>query len=259
MAYVIAVANQKGGVAKTTSVVSLGGALAQLGKEVLLIDMDAQANLTLAMGFDPSHLRLAVADVLLNSATVLSASRETAVPGLDLLPSNSDMDLAERFLSVRQNYETILQDALRGIVAYDIVLIDCPPAMGCVTINALVAADLLVIPTQPEYFSAHALRAMMRAIRRVRNLHNPNLEFRVLITMQDRRNRIHRDLSDQIRSTFNASVLETVIETDTRLRESSVAGLPITYYRNHTRSAQQYIALAQELNQYVEEKDSTPA
>lgn len=255
MTNIIAIANQKGGVAKTTTVVSLGGALAQSGVQVLLIDLDAQADLTLALGANPSQIRGSISDVLLNSASLLSTTCETAIPGLDYIPSNNDMELAERFLPVRHNYEYILREALLSQLptnAYDLVLLDCPPALGAVTKNALNAANLLVIPTQAEYFSAHALRNMMATVRRIRTQSNPDLTYRVLITMRDRRNRIHRDLSEQLQMTFGEGVFKTIIEVDTKLRESSIAGLPITHYTSRTRSALQYQALAQELIQYVD-------
>jgi chromosome partitioning protein len=273
---VIAVANQKGGVAKTTTVVSLGGALANRGKEVLLIDLDAQANLTLSLGKDPGRVRGSITDVLFHSARLLSVSRETSIPGLDLVPANAGMELAERFLPVRKEYETILQRTIneelrpqipgedpRGrqerssfernfpIIEYDYVILDCPPYMGAVTLNALVAADLLVIPTQPEFFSAHALRTMMTTIRQVRSQHNADLVYRILITMLDKRNRIHRQIREQIEKTFGEGVFETIIEVDTKLRESSIEGKPIMFYKAQTRSALQYEALAQEIIDYV--------
>jgi chromosome partitioning protein len=276
---VIAIANQKGGVAKTTTVVSLGGALARHDQDVLLVDLDAQANLTLALGKDPNRVRGAVTEVLFNSASLLSVSRETNIPGLDLVPANAEMDLAERFLPVRKDYETILRRALRSelrpatktvsgsssaplayspgtsprppAIHYDFVLLDCPPFLGAVTLNALVAADMLIIPTQPEFFSANALRTMTAAIRQVRSQQNPDLIYRILITLFDRRNRIHREVGEQIRNTFGDGVFETVIEIDTKLRESAIEGLPITHRRIQSRSAVQYDALAQELMAYV--------
>ena len=298
--YVIAIASQKGGVAKTTTVVSLGGALVQRDKEVLLVDLDSQSNLTLALGKDPGRVRGAITDVLFNSATMLSVSRETAIPGLDLIPSNSGMDLAERFLSVRKDYETILRRAISSEILssknlftesriretripkpfieveddqyrrqtsptpngkehlagkehllYDFVILDCPPFIGAVTLNALVASTLLIIPTQPEFFSAYALRTMMGIIQQVRSQYNPDLIYRILITMFDRRNRIHREVGEQIRTTFGQGVFETIIEVDTKLRESAVEGLPITHHKSQSRSAVQYDALAQEIMQYV--------
>lgn len=247
MRQIITVANEKGGVAKTTTVLSLGGALVEAGFEVLLVDLDAQANLSLGLGVDPGKVRRSIADVLLNSASLLNISRETSIPGLDLAPSNMDMGLAERFLSIRQDYEHVLQNAIKNVPPYDYILLDCPPSLGAVSLNALTAADLIIIPTQPEYFSVHGLRGVLATIRRIRNQGNPNLSYRVLITMMDRRNRIHRTLSDQLRATFGDGVLQTVIEIDTKLRESTVVGLPITQYFTRSRSALQYRALAQEL------------
>jgi chromosome partitioning protein len=254
--YTIVVANQKGGVAKTTTAVSLGGALALTGKDVLLVDLDAQADLTLALGVTPSRSGGSIADVFFSSANLTTVSRETSIPGMDLVPAGSDMELAERFLPIRPNFEFLLRNAIQTHLPpdfYDYVILDCPPALGAVTLNALNAANMLIIPTQPEYFSAHALRNMMPAVRRVRSQGNPSLLYRILITMHDRRNRVHRNLSEQLRNTFGEGVLNTVIDVDTKLRESSIAGLPVTHYNTRTRSTEQYQALAQELIQYVQE------
>ena len=258
---IIAVANEKGGVAKTTTVISLGGALAQAGNEVLLIDLDPQANMTLGLGANPAKIRRSMADVLLNSVSLLSASRETAVPGMDLVPSNSEMGLAERYLPVRQNYEVILKNIIKnspGLTGYGFILLDCPPSLGATTINALTAADYVIAPTQPEYFSAYGLRSLMSTIRRVRNQTNPSLAYYVLITMMDRRNRIHRTMYEQLQATFREGLFNTIIEVDTKLRESNVAGLPITHYYPKSRSANQYSILAQELVNNVQEKVTQP-
>jgi len=262
MAYVIAIANQKGGVAKTTTVVSLGGALVQSGAEVLAIDMDPQADLSLALGADPAQVRHSIFEVLMESANLLGVSRETTIPGLDLVPSNREMDLAERFLSIRQNYQFILRNALQILTqsqAYDYILIDCPPAIGAITTNAVFAANLLVIPTQAEFFSIYALRNMLNFVKRVRTQGNPNLTYRILITMKDRRNKIHNVLTDQLFSNFSGALFSTIIETDTKLRESSIVGLPITHFASKSRSSLQYHTLAQELFEYVKEGISQPA
>lgn len=259
MAYIIAVANEKGGVAKTTTVLSLGGALVEQNQEVLLIDMDAQSNLTLALGINPSHVRRSITDVLLNTATPISASLETAIGGLDLIPATAEMELAERFLPVRNNYQVMLKTALNGLAVYDFILLDCPPSLGAVTTNALTAADLLVIPTQAEYFSVHALKSTLLKVRRVRRQNNPNLRYKILITMLDQRNRIHRSMSEQLQTAFDGFMFATVIGVDTRLRESAVAGSPITYYEPKRRSAYQYRTLAQEIMLYVHEAAAQPA
>lgn len=250
MTYFIAVANQKGGVAKTTTVFSLGGALVQMNKEVLVVDLDAQADLTLALGVNPAKVRHSIADVFFNWATVVSVSRETSIPGLDLVPSNQEMELAERFLPIRKNFETILRNGFRNPLPYDYVLLDCPPSLGAVTLNALNLASLLLIPTLPEYFSVHSLRNMMIKTRRVRGQTNHNLSYLILITMQDLRNRIHKNMSEQLSKNLGDRVVKNVINIDTKLRESSVAGIPITHYAPRSRGAAQYRALSEEIVQY---------
>jgi len=278
---IIAIANEKGGVAKTTTTISLGGALVELGRDVLLVDLDTQANMTLGLGVSPAKLRRSIADGLLSTASVGSVSRETEISGLDLVPSGPGMGIAERFLPTRQKYEFILKNALHQAQQYDFILLDCPPSLGAVTINALTAADSVIAPTQPEYFSAYGLRSVLALIRRVRGLNipaesdesealtavepgkqemgnrtnqnsqgtNPDLAYKILITMMDRRNKIHRTLLEQLRATFGDGVYQSVIEVDTKLRESTVAGQPITSYYPHTRSALQYRELAQEIIQ----------
>lgn len=260
MRTVIAIGNQKGGVAKTTTCVSLGAAFVERGQEVLALDLDPQGNLSLALGLDTRGLRRGTADVLLGNDTAVSVSRETAVPGLDLIPSNPDMQLVERFLTVRPNYELVLRQALAQTTNYDLVLFDCPPSVGPLPFTALTAADLLVIPTQCEYFSAHGLGEVMELIARVRARTNPNLSYRLLVTMYDQRNRVHRTILDQLRAAFGKAMLDTVIEVDTKLRESPVFGQPITRYAPKSRAAQQYRALAEELSVYVHsEKAAQPA
>jgi chromosome partitioning protein len=248
MTDIIAIANEKGGVAKTTTTASLGGALVEKGQEVLLIDLDAQANLTLALGITPSQVHRSVADLLLSANTPLSVSRETSLAGLDIIPANAEMTLAERFLPIRENYRHILKHSLNGIKMYDTILIDCPPSLGAVTQNALVAADLVIIPTQPEYFSAHALRNMLGLVQELRNQANPSLKYRILITMLDIRLSAHKAIHEQLKSTLGNSMFETVIQIDSKLRECTVEGLPITHFTPKSRGARQYRALAQEIH-----------
>jgi chromosome partitioning protein len=253
MRYKIVIANEKGGVAKTTSVVSLAGALVELDKRVLVIDLDPQANLTLALGQKPQPGQLSTANILLNSENIAKTIINTNTDNLDLIPSNSDLGVAERFLPIRQNHDTILRNALGNFLDYDYIIFDSPPALGAITLNALTAADLLIIPTQAEYFSAYALKNMMNAIRQVRAQNNPTLIYRILITMYDKRNRTHRTLLDQLHATFgNDGMLSNLIEMDTKLRESPILGIPIMYYVSNSRSAEQYRALAKELTEDVE-------
>jgi chromosome partitioning protein len=257
MTYTIAVSNEKGGVAKTTSTLSLGAALAELSHRVLLVDLDPQANLSLALGLETGEAEITSANVLIEQVPVKSAIRRTDVANLDLLPSNSRIESAEQYLPMRSNYLSTLRNALvASALAYEYILLDCPPALGAITLNALSAADLLIIPTQAEYFSAYALRNMMGSIRRIRQESNPNLAYRILVTLLDRRNRTHRNIFEQLQTTFGQGVFTTVIEIDTKLRESPIAGMPITQYRPTSRGSQQYRVLAQELTEYVKEEAS---
>lgn len=257
MTKTIAVSNEKGGVAKTTTALSLGAALTELGSRVLLIDLDAQANLTLALGMEPGEAELTSSNIMLDNTPLLNVCRKTEIQNLDLIPSSSRIESSEQFLPVRTNYTTILQRAIQAsALPYDYILLDCPPALGAITRNALAAANLLVIPTQAEYFSAYALRNMMSLIRRTREVDNPNLSYRILVTMLDRRNRTHRNIHEQLRATFGSGVFNTVIELDTKLRESPIAGQPITHYKTAARGSTQYRVLAQELMEYAKETEN---
>lgn len=255
MPFIIAISNEKGGVAKTTTTLSLGGALAELGHRVLLIDMDPQANLTLALGFEPGEASKTSANVLIESLPLQSAIHKSDFERIDLVPCNARIESAEQFLPVRSAYLATLRSALGQAtgLGYDYILLDCPPALGAITLNALAASDLLLIPTQAEYFSAYALRNMMTVIRRIRKEVNPNLAYRILVTLLDRRNRTHRNIYEQLISTFGDGIFETVIELDTKLRESPIVGQPITRYMPSSRGSLQYRVLAEELIQYAKE------
>lgn len=258
MLITIAVSNEKGGVAKTTTTLSVGAALVELGNRVLLIDLDAQSNLTLALGLELGESEHTSSDVMLDNVPLLIARRKTDVKNLDIIASNPRIETSEQYLPVRTNYTTILQQAIQTSdnMPYDYIILDCPPALGVITRNALAAADLLLIPTQAEYFSAYALRNMMTMIRNIRDLDNPNLAYRIVVTMLDKRNRTHRNIHEQLRTTFGEGVFNTVIEIDTKLRESPMAGMPITQYKTGARGSTQYRVLAQELMEYVKEKES---
>ncbi|HMR98914.1 MAG TPA: ParA family protein [Anaerolineales bacterium] len=257
MAHIMAISNEKGGVAKTTTTLSLGAALAESNHRVLLIDLDPQANLSLALGLETGEAETTSANVLIENAPLSIAIRKTDIPHLDLVSSNSRIESAEQYLPMRSNYLTTLRSAVQLVeTSYDYILLDCPPALGAITLNALSAANLLIIPTQAEYFSAYALRNMMGSIRRVRQETNPNLAYRILVTLLDRRNRTHRNIFEQLQTTFGQGVFTSVIEIDTKLRESPIAGMPITQYRPTSRGSQQYRILAQELIEYVKEEAS---
>jgi chromosome partitioning protein len=261
MTYTIAVSNEKGGVAKTTTTMSLGAALVEIDKKVLLVDLDPQANLTLATGLEINEISISSSNILVEAAPLLDVIQKTEIENLDIVPAHPSIESAEQYLPIRTNYTATLRRAIVNAspLPYDYILIDCPPFLGAITHNALSAARLLVIPTQAEFFSAYALRNMMGIIRRVRQESNPDLAYRILITMLDRRNRTHRNIEEQLKNTFGQGLFETIIEIDTKLRESPIAGLPITHYKSNTRGSQQYRVLAQELTEYVKEKEKQQA
>jgi chromosome partitioning protein len=251
---VLSFANEKGGVGKTTSALSLGAALAEQGERVLLVDLDPQANLTLGLGFEPSSLTSTIADVLLGNMPLAEVVTPTDEPNLDLAPASDALLSVERFLPVRQQYELVLRDALVAAVhGYSSAILDCPPALGATTRCALAASDILIIPTQCEYFSAHALRQVVRLIRTIRQRSNPRLRYKLLLTMVDRRNGLHRSLAEQIRRAFGPAVFNAEIEIDARLREAPAFGQPITAYAPSSRGAQQYRSLASELREHAQE------
>jgi chromosome partitioning protein len=258
MTITIAISNEKGGVAKTTSTLNLGGSLADLGQKVLVIDLDAQSNLTLSLGFEPGEAKLTSADLMLDNASMQNLCIKTDVENLELIPSSSRIETSEQFLPIRTNHTTILQRAIANAnLPYDYIILDCPPALGVITQNAIAAANLLLIPTQAEYFSAYALRNMMTLVRRIREEDNPALAYRILVTMLDKRNRTHRNINDQLRATFGGGVFNTIIEIDTKLRESPIVGMPITHYKPGARSSTQYRVLAQELLEYAKETQNS--
>jgi chromosome partitioning protein len=261
MSYTIAISNEKGGVAKTTTALSLGASLAETDHKVLLIDLDPQANLTLALGFEPGKMVSTSSDILLDARPLLDARLETSIAGLDIIPGNANLEQCEQTLPIYLNYTSRLRNAIESInpLPYQFILIDCPPSLGAVTLNALTASDLLIIPTQSEYFSAYALRDMMAIIRQVRAEDNPKLAYRILVTLLDQRNRTHRDIRDQLERTFGVGLFKTVIEIDTKLRESPILGLPITKYKPNSRGALQYRSLAEELTQYVQQTNPEKA
>ena len=252
MSYIISIANEKGGVAKTTTTLSLGGALVEMGKNVMLVDLDPQANLTLSLGVEPDQKVNSLINLILDNKPVEQALLPTQVANLLLFPSSSDIRMAERLLPMQSEYHLLLKKLVQPLEKdYDFILLDCPPFLGAITLNALMSSNLLVLPTQAEYYSVYALKNMMAMVRQVRSLGNSNLRYRLLLTMFDKRNGIHRSLAEHLRTSFNTGVLDTVIEIDTRLRESPLTGLPIVYHAAKSRGALQYRFLAQEILNYV--------
>jgi chromosome partitioning protein len=250
------VANTKGGVAKTTTCLSLGGGLADQGRLVLLVDLDPQAHLTSSMGLSPKDLRRTVSDVLLGHSSLTAVSRETPVYGLDVAPANNELVVIERILYKHPGYEHRLKTGIEQMHggSYDIILMDCPPTFGTATINALTAADLLVVPMPCEHYAVQALGRMLDMVRVTRRKTNPCLNYRLLVTMYDMRNRVHPLILRSLRDRFPEALFETMIQVDTKLRESPAFAKPITAYAPRTRAARQYTTLARELIDHLDRR-----
>lgn len=252
--YAIAVCHQKGGVAKTTTVSAIGACLAEMGHRVLLIDLDHSANLSVGVGISLVSVKKSSADILLGNETIGSLIQSTMITGLDIIPANLEMITAARFLILRPQYEYLLRNYLlfSELDGYDYILMDCPPGLGPVTMAALSAAHLALIPLPCEFYALQALDSVFMAIKAIRAKTNSGLRFRLLVTMFDRRGKLHPRVFSLIQEQFENALLNTTIGFDSKLRESQMLGKPITLHAPNSRSALQYRALAEEILAYVE-------
>ncbi len=260
MSYVIAICHQKGGVAKTTTTLGLGAGFAERGIETLLIDLDPQANLSADIGAAPEKDAASIAEALTGKIDLSRAAIESGLPCLDVIPSNDAMlDIARRLYRT-PGYESLLRRALEdpALSGYAVVLLDCPPSVGPLTINALTAADLLIIPTQCEYYSIQALTDMLELVNVIRDKTNPQLAYRILVTMFDGRGKFHASMLEQLQEYFRDGLLNTTIGFDTKLREAQAVGRLITVHAPQSRGAVQYRQLAEELCPYVSTKSKIP-
>ncbi len=253
---VIAVANQKGGVGKTTTAVNLSACLAELGKEVLLVDIDPQGNATSGLGIDRKSVEASVYDLLLEDYSPLDAMVATPVKGLHIVPATIDLAGAEIELVPRISRENRLKKALEPAKgSFDFILIDCPPSLGLLTINALTAADSLLIPIQCEYYALEGLTQLMDTFRLVREALNPELEVEgVLLTMFDGRTNLSIQVVEDVKRFFRGKVYRTIITRNVRLSEAPSHGLPITLYDPRSKGAEAYGDLAREVIEHVEER-----
>jgi chromosome partitioning protein len=248
---IIAITNQKGGVGKTTTCVNLAASLAEQGKKVLLVDLDPQGNASTGSGIDKTHLKDSIYQVLIGNKTLQEVILHAEAAKFDVAPSNRDLAGAEVELVNEMARETRLKNALLKLGdTYDYALLDCPPSLNLVTVNALTAADSVMIPMQCEYYALEGLSDLVNTVKKVRAHLNPILEIEGLLrTMFDNRNMLAQQVSAQLVSHFGKKVYQTIIPRNVRLAEAPSYGMPVLLYDRASKGAQAYLELAQELIQ----------
>ncbi|MFJ6025457.1 ParA family protein [Brevundimonas sp. NPDC092305] len=250
---VLAVSNQKGGVGKTTTAINLGTALAAIGEKVLIVDMDPQGNASTGLGVPRETRRVTIYDVIVDGRPVDDSAVETAVPGLWIIPADADMSGVEIELSQQDRRSYRLRDALAlqgkdGAARYDYVLIDCPPSLNLLTLNAMAAADAVLVPLQCEFFALEGLTQLMKTIEMVRQNLNTSLEIQGLVlTMYDRRNALSGQVAADVRSHFGDKVYDAVIPRNVRVSEAPSFGKPALIYDLKCAGSQAYLRLAREV------------
>jgi chromosome partitioning protein len=249
MGKTVVIANQKGGVGKTTTAVNLSASLALAGQDILVVDTDPQGNLTSGLGINRSEIDKSLYDVYTGKYTLGEAVSETGIPHLHIVPSTIDLLAVEVELINRNDREKTLLNTLSGIKErYRYIFIDCPPSLGLLTLNGLVAADSIIVPVQCEYYSLEGLSLLTRTLKLVRSSFNPNLDIEgILLTMFDPRNTLSRQVAEEVKKHFGEKVYETLIPRNVTLGEAPSHGKPAILYDARSKGAQSYIALAKEI------------
>ena len=249
MGKIIAIANQKGGVGKTTTTVNLAAALGVLEKKVLLIDADPQANASSGLGIDVDGVEFGTYQVLEHTASAKNTIQKTSSPNVDIIPAHIDLVAIEIELVDKENREYMLKKAITDVKNdYDYILIDCAPSLGLITLNSLVAADSVIIPIQCEYFALEGLGKLLNTIKSIQNIHNAELDIEgLLLTMFDSRLRLSNQVVDEVRKHFSSMVFDTIIRRNTRLGEAPSYGESIIAYDATSKGAVNYLNLANEL------------
>ncbi|WKN28288.1 ParA family protein [Apilactobacillus zhangqiuensis] len=249
MGHVISLANQKGGVGKTTTSVNLGADLATMGKKVLLIDADAQGNATSGVGIQKSDIQKDIYDILVNEEPISEAIIPSKHEGLDIVPATIQLSGADIELTPQMARETRLLNALKSVSdQYDYVLVDCPPSLGLITINAFTASDSILIPVQTEYYALEGLSQLLNTVQLVKKHFNPDLDVEgVLLTMYDSRTKLAQQVNDEVRKYFGDKVYDTIITRNVRLSEAPSYGLPIIDYDPNSKGSELYMQFAKEV------------
>ncbi|HJE45227.1 ParA family protein [Levilactobacillus namurensis] len=249
MGYIIALANQKGGVGKTTTGVNLGAALASMGKQILLVDTDAQGNATSGVGIQKASIEREIYDVLVNEIPIQDAILHTEHPGLDIVPATIQLSGAEIELTPMMARETRLKAALDEVRdQYDYILIDCPPSLGLLTINAFTAADSILIPVQSEYYALEGLTQLLNTVKLVQKHFNRDLKIEgVLLTLYDARTNLGKQVNEEVKKYFRNKVYTTIIPRNVQLAEAPSHGMPIIDYAPKSKGAVVYTELAKEV------------